>query len=183
MIHTARAWARLAPRRIPQTPAAHNSTARILRRPHITKAAPRVPDQSKTIPTPTTWLWLEPVARPLRAYGRVQQRRPYTTQFVSALVIYLVGDLVAQGIGGEEKKSAGKDGDGRVEEEGEGEVGWAQAWVERRDWGRTARALFIGGLAAVPGYRWFLWLGIPGGRNTAALTAPSGDHDKLPVGS
>jgi len=76
------------------------------------------------------------------------------TQFVSALVIYFVGDLVAQGIG------AGSEPTVKVmDTEAEEEIGWAQAWVENRDWHRTCRALFIGGLAAVPGYRWFLWLG------------------------
>lgn len=132
-------------------------SGRNIRRPHITKATAALPDQTKTIPTPTTWLWLEPVARPFRAYGRVQQRRPYMTQFVSALVIYFVGDLVAQGIG------AGVDAPASTiaedEEEEEAEMGWVQAWAADRDWHRTGRALFIGGLAAVPGYRWFLWLG------------------------
>lgn len=74
------------------------------------------------------------------------------TQFASALVIYFVGDMVAQSIG----PPSAKDG---VEQDEEGERGWVQAWAEDRDWARTARALFIGGAAAVPGYRWFLWLG------------------------
>jgi hypothetical protein len=98
-----------------------------------------------TIPGPT-WVWLEPIYGPFRAYGRIQQRRPYMTQFVSALVIYFVGDLVAQSIGP------------AIDNEGEEERGWLQAWGEDRDWARTARALVIGGAAAVPGYRWFLWL-------------------------
>ncbi|KAH7137914.1 hypothetical protein B0J11DRAFT_513186 [Dendryphion nanum] len=98
------------------------------------------PSSPKTIPGPS-WLWLEPVYEPFRAYGRVQRRRPYLTQFASALVIYFVGDL----------------GDINGEEEDE-EVGWVQEWANGRDWNRTGRALLIGGLAAVPGYRWFLWL-------------------------
>lgn len=48
-----------------------------------------------------------------------------------------------------------KDG---VTDEGPEKKGWVQEWVEGRDWHRTGRALFIGGLAAVPGYKWFLWL-------------------------
>jgi protein Mpv17 len=111
----------------------------------------------KTIPGPT-WLWLEPVYEPFRAYGRIQQRRPYVTQFVSALVIYFVGDIVAQSIG----PVGGGDVENREVEGTEGEQrerGWLQAWGEDRDWARTARALCIGGAAAVPGYRWFLWLG------------------------
>ncbi|KAF1950297.1 hypothetical protein CC80DRAFT_496928 [Byssothecium circinans] len=110
------------------------------------------PESTKTIPGPN-WLWLEPIYEPFRAYGRVQQRRPYTTQFISALVIYFVGDIVAQSIGA--SPAVKEEGSGEEEEE----RGWVQAWAEDRDWARTARALFIGGAAAVPGYRWFLWLG------------------------
>ncbi|KAF2704131.1 amidase signature enzyme [Pleomassaria siparia CBS 279.74] len=172
MIPTARAWTAHGLRRtIPfrrleaHSPSASpqhiKSAARIVLRPHITKAQLPTPEQAKVIPTPTTWLWLEPVTRPFRAYGRVQQRRPYMTQFVSALVIYFVGDVVAQKIGtGVDKPSTavlGTVGE-RGEEEAE-EIGWVQAWAEDRDWHRTGRALFIGGLAAIPGYRWFLWLG------------------------
>ncbi|CAI6339060.1 unnamed protein product [Periconia digitata] len=112
----------------------------------------KVPCSAKTIPGPN-WLWLEPIYGPFRAYGRVQQRRPYMTQFVSALVIYLVGDLVAQSIGSAPVR------DGEEEVEVEVDRGWLQAWGEDRDWARTARALFIGGAAAIPGYTWFLWLG------------------------
>jgi protein Mpv17 len=69
-------------------------------------------------------------------------------QFMSALVIYFVGDVVAQSIGTPAASEADEE-----------ERGWLQKWAVERDWARTARALFIGGLAAVPGYRWFLWLG------------------------
>ena len=114
------------------------------------------PASPKTIPGPL-WLWLEPVYEPFRAYGRVQRRRPYLTQFASALVIYFIGDLVAQSIGKEDKGDVAivKASEGEDEDD---EVGWVQAWIEERDWNRTGRALLIGGLAAVPGYRWFLWL-------------------------
>jgi hypothetical protein len=121
--------------------------------------AQKAPESAKTIPGPN-WLWLEPVYEPFRAYGRVQRRRPYTTQFVSALVIYFVGDLVAQSLGpapGQQRiieAEAEADADADEVES----LGWVQAWAEERDWARTARALTIGGLAAVPGYRWFLWL-------------------------
>lgn len=74
------------------------------------------------------------------------------TQFVSSLVIYLVGDFVAQSIGPPSEPI------GNEEAEEEEEKGWAQAWAEERDWARTGRALLIGGAAAVPGYKWFLWL-------------------------
>jgi protein Mpv17 len=116
--------------------------------------AQKAPESAKSIPGPV-WLWLEPVYEPFRAYGRVQRRRPYTTQFVSALVIYFVGDLVAQSLGpapGAQQTPGAKAEVDEVESRG-----WVQAWAEERDWARTARALTIGGLAAVPGYRWFLW--------------------------
>lgn len=79
------------------------------------------------------------------------------TQFISAVVIYFVGDIVAQSIGGA-GNAVEKKGEADVEEE-EIERGWLQAWGEDRDWHRTMRSIFIGGAAAVPGYRWFLWLG------------------------
>ncbi|KAF2741952.1 hypothetical protein M011DRAFT_299232 [Sporormia fimetaria CBS 119925] len=108
-------------------------------------------EPQKSIPVPTS-LWLEP----FRAYGRVHQRRPYMTQFISALVIYLVGDFVAQSIGGL------NDIDDAVTPEAGPEkapiIDNIQSWATERDWSRTGRALLIGGLAAVPGYKWFLWL-------------------------
>ena len=129
-----------------------NPTAQIARRCHASKppVGQKAPESASTIPGPS-WLWLEPIYEPFRAYGRVQQRKPYMTQFVSALVIYFVGDLVAQGItdSGEEKL---------VVEEGE-EKGWVQEWSDNRDWSRTGRALVIGGLSSIPSYKWFLWLG------------------------
>ena len=123
----------------------------IVRRCNATKpsAGQKAPDTATTIPGPS-WLWLEPVIEPFRAYGRVQQRKPYITQLVSSLVIYFVGDLVAQSIATPEAKEV-------VEEEGE-ERGWVQQWSEDRDWARTGRALVIGGLSSIPSYKWFIWL-------------------------
>ncbi|KAF2661461.1 hypothetical protein K491DRAFT_561352, partial [Lophiostoma macrostomum CBS 122681] len=115
----------------------------------------------KSIPGPS-WLWLEPIYEPFRAYGRIQQRRPYMTQFISSLVIYFVGDLVAQSISTPDKPAvSGSDDEstiGSQAAETDDARGWVQSWMEDRDWARTGRALFIGGAAAVPGYRWFLWL-------------------------
>ncbi|KAI8939572.1 hypothetical protein NX059_003336 [Plenodomus lindquistii] len=124
---------------------------------HTTKP-PKVPEPSQTIPGPS-WLWLEPIYEPFRAYGRVQQRKPYMTQFISSLVIYFVGDLVAQGIAGD----AAVPVEGNVVV-GEGssdadEKGWVQQWSDNRDWSRTGRAIIIGGLSSIPSYKWFLWLG------------------------
>lgn len=77
------------------------------------------------------------------------------TQFVSSLVVYFVGDLVAQSIASPEKEARAQTEEG-VEAE---ERGWVQQWSEDRDWHRTGRALVIGGLSSIPSYKWFLWLG------------------------
>ncbi|KAF2272410.1 uncharacterized protein EI97DRAFT_385725 [Westerdykella ornata] len=111
-------------------------------------------EPQKSIPGPT-WVWLEPLYTPFRAYGRAHQRRPYMTQFVSTLVIYLVGDFAAQSVGKEDIE--GQDVN-ICAEEGCEERGIIRSWADNRDWQRTGRALLIGGLAAVPGYKWFLWL-------------------------
>ncbi|RMD44424.1 hypothetical protein DV735_g736, partial [Chaetothyriales sp. CBS 134920] len=63
-------------------------------------------------------------------FHRTQSRRPLTVQVVMALITYLAGDLVAQQIGDEDYSP----------------------W-------RTARMLLIGAGAAIPGYKWFIWLG------------------------
>lgn len=118
--------------------------------PNSTTPIPPNTEPQKSIPGPT-WIWLEP----FRAYGRVHQRRPLWTQFVSALVIYLVGDFVAQGIGGVGADDKASNIEQDTEKE---ETGWLNEWAQNRDWNRTGRALLIGGIAAVPGYKWFLWL-------------------------
>ncbi|KAF3047478.1 ubiquitin-specific protease ubp2 [Didymella heteroderae] len=79
------------------------------------------------------------------------ERKPYVTQLVSSLVIYFVGDLVAQSIAAPEEKKV-------AEDEDEDERGWVQQWSEDRDWARTGRALVIGGISSIPSYKWFLWL-------------------------
>lgn len=174
MIRTSCAWARGGLRRTSTTTTGTTSFANTARgetsnitRPRVahgeipgkrwhTSKTPKVPEPAQqTIPGPS-WLWLEPIYEPFRAYGRVQQRKPYMTQFISSLVIYFVGDLVAQGIAGDvvavDEPSA--------EEEGEPEQkGWVQQWSDDRDWSRTGRAIVIGGVSSIPSYKWFLWLG------------------------
>jgi hypothetical protein len=75
------------------------------------------------------------------------------TQLVSSLIIYFIGDCVAQSIT-QPDASAEKQ---QLTEEDE-EKGWVQQWSDDRDWTRTARALAIGGISAIPSYKWFLWL-------------------------
>jgi hypothetical protein len=82
----------------------------------------------------------------------VQQRRPYRTQLISSLVIYFIGDLVAQSIAPDESNQVLEVVDDAAEK------GWVQEWSDNRDWARTGRALAIGGLSSIPSYKWFLWL-------------------------
>jgi hypothetical protein len=56
------------------------------------------------------------------------------------------------GVGADEEQDAAS------LKEKDGETAWPSQWIQNRDWHRTSRALLIGGLAAVPGYKWFLWL-------------------------
>jgi protein Mpv17 len=74
------------------------------------------------------------------------------TQFISSLVIYFVGDLVAQSIS--EPVAAEV-----VHQEDVDEKGWVQDWSDNRDWHRTMRAITIGGVSSIPAYKWFIWLG------------------------
>lgn len=72
------------------------------------------------------------------------------TQFISSLVIYFVGDMVAQSIAEPTPSETLVEGE---------EKGWVQEWSDNRDWHRTGRSLLIGGMSSIPAYKWFLWLG------------------------
>ncbi|EFY91993.1 hypothetical protein J3458_018963 [Metarhizium acridum] len=78
---------------------------------------------------PPIWQRLGPLTTAANAYSRSQRKRPYTTQIVGAVVIYLFADLSAQRIGGREYEPK-----------------------------RTARMLLIGFAAAVPYFHWFRFL-------------------------
>jgi len=93
--------------------------------------------QPKSAPTPPidipSVLWyqrLGPVTDFFAWFHRTQEKRPYTVQLSTSLIVYLCGDLVAQDVGG-----------------------------EKYDPIRTLRMLTIGAIASAPGYRWFLFLG------------------------
>ena len=75
------------------------------------------------------------------------------TQLVSSLIIYFIGDCVAQSITQPEPSAQQQEAADEADEKG-----WVQQWSDDRDWTRTMRALCIGGLSAIPSYRWFLWL-------------------------
>ncbi|KAI5462765.1 hypothetical protein BGZ63DRAFT_504487 [Mariannaea sp. PMI_226] len=70
-----------------------------------------------------------PFTRAVQAYGRSQRARPYLTQIWSAIAIYLGADLSAQYLGENDYDPA-----------------------------RTARNLIIGGIAAIPYYKYLTWL-------------------------
>jgi protein Mpv17 len=86
----------------------------------------------ESIPVPNTvaplplWERLGPLTSVIQAYARSQQRRPYSTQFFTALLIYFLGDMSAQFIAGDEEY----------------------------DPSRTGRSLVIGGISAIPSYLW-----------------------------
>ncbi|CAN9089232.1 unnamed protein product [Alternaria alternata] len=167
MIAPSCAWTRVGLRRMPNAPYSRNTNSgtgferartqvhpsNVTRRCHFEKshAGGRPTETARSIPGPS-WLWLDPIIEPFRAYGRVQQRRPYRTQLISSLVIYFIGDLVAQSIAPDESNQVLEVVDDAAEK------GWVQEWSDNRDWARTGRALAIGGLSSIPSYKWFLWL-------------------------
>ena len=98
-------------------------------------------NKPQSIPGPS-WAWIEPLAAPFRAYGRMQSRSPYMTQLSSSLTIYFLGDLSAQMVANN-NNNASK----------EGEAGYTYLPE------RGLRAMVIGGISAIPSYHWFLFLG------------------------
>lgn len=89
------------------------------------------PANGTSIPVPNTvpnlplWQRLGPLSSGFRAYGRSQRKRPLTTQLISSLVVFVLGDLAAQNINGDEYDPM-----------------------------RTGRAMVIGGMASIPSYKW-----------------------------
>ena len=112
-----------------------NPKANITKR-HITNGTPKTKAEDDhhagtSIPVPNTvanlpiWHRLGPLSRGFQAYGRSQRKRPLTTQFLSSLVIYFLGDLSAQNINGDEYDPT-----------------------------RTVRALIISAGSSIPSYKW-----------------------------
>lgn len=79
--------------------------------------------------------WFAPVMVPVRAYDRAHRKRPLVVQLFSTLTIYFLGDLSAQAIA----TSNFTEGVGYEAE-------------------RSLRAMIIGGLIAIPSYKWFVYL-------------------------
>ncbi|KAL4936365.1 hypothetical protein BDV06DRAFT_205188 [Aspergillus oleicola] len=100
-----------------------------------------------------------PVGRVGRSYSRFQEKRPYTTQLCSSVVIYLFGDLSAQFFFPPEPEKATRtvdDGKGNkvAMEEREGGGGFAATY----DPYRTLRHLVVGIGSSIPSYNWFMFL-------------------------
>lgn len=91
-----------------------------------------------------------------RWYARVQERKPYTTQFWSSIVIYLCGDLSAQMLFPSEvpapAKSDSEDADGAAQ----GDGATVSAGYDPL---RTLRHLCVGAGSSIPSYKWFMFLG------------------------
>lgn len=90
-----------------------------------------------------------------RWYARAQDRKPYTTQFWSSIVIYLCGDLSAQMLFPSEvpapAKSDAEDGD--TAGVGEGET--VSAGYDPL---RTLRSLCVGAASSIPTYHWYVFV-------------------------
>ncbi|KHN97203.1 Mpv17/PMP22 family protein [Metarhizium album ARSEF 1941] len=121
-------------------PRAHSTSSSANKKGQLpnTKTRPNNTKPKTTSPTasaasspflPPIWQRLGPLTTAANAYSRSQRNRPYATQIVGAVVIYLCADLSAQGIGGREY-----------------------------DPKRTARTLLIGFVAAIPYFHWFRFL-------------------------
>ena len=74
---------------------------------------------------------------PIRAYGRLQQRRPYLTQIVTSVSIWTAGDILAQYITSKGQNSP---------------------FLASYDPFKTMRAMIIGGAITLPIYYWFNFL-------------------------
>ncbi|KAI8630652.1 hypothetical protein F5Y19DRAFT_52435 [Xylariaceae sp. FL1651] len=118
------------------------------------KPEPKIEDH---IPVPNTvaplpfWQRLGPLTRAGQAYARAQRARPWRTQVLTTLFIYLCADFGAQQM----NPSVGSIVDGNA---GEADVEVSVSKERKHDWARTARSLVIGGTAAIPGYLWFTFL-------------------------
>ncbi|OBT72775.1 hypothetical protein VF21_08643 [Pseudogymnoascus sp. 05NY08] len=106
----------------PKTPAPGSTTT-------TPSAGTTIPIAGSIPPLPL-WQRLGPLTTALSLFSRAQRARPWTTQFISTLIVYFLGDLSAQRIRGGDYESE-----------------------------RAGRALVIGAGAAIPSYTWFVYLG------------------------
>ncbi|KAF7128696.1 hypothetical protein CNMCM5793_003547 [Aspergillus hiratsukae] len=100
-----------------------------------------------------------PIGRLGESYARVQQRRPYATQVVSSIVIYLCGDLSAQLLfpsdsPAQKSQAASEEKPADSVEDGEDKAAPSGGY----DPLRTMRHLTVGVGSAIPSYNWFMFL-------------------------
>ncbi len=95
-----------------------------------------------------------PVGRFGRSYSRFQEKRPYTTQICSSIVIYLFGDLSAQYFFPPEKASS--PAQNKTTESGPQGKDGAAVEVGGYDPWRTMRHLTVGIGSSIPSYNWYV---------------------------
>ncbi len=111
-------------------------TAELQKTPHTpNNIATEVPHSKESslvydVPSPLWYHRMGPVKDFFSWFSRAQRRRPLTVAVGTSITTYFCGDIVAQEISG-----------------------------EPYDYKRTARMLLVGGVASLPGYRWFMFLG------------------------
>ncbi|KAK2477025.1 hypothetical protein H9L39_12249 [Fusarium oxysporum f. sp. albedinis] len=102
---------------------------------HLQRRFQTSPPKKDPVPVPATvaplplWQRLGPLTTAVQAYARAQNKSPYKTQVATAVVIYIAGDLSAQYVSGNEYDPV-----------------------------RTLRNAVIGCVAAIPNYKWFMFL-------------------------
>ncbi|QPC80023.1 hypothetical protein HYE68_010775 [Fusarium pseudograminearum] len=92
------------------------------------KVEEAIPVPSTVAPLPL-WQRLGPLTTAARAYARAQSKNPLRTQVITAITIYIAADLSAQYVSDNEY-----------------------------DPKRTLRNAVIGGVAAIPNFKWFIFL-------------------------
>ncbi|KAE8375183.1 hypothetical protein BDV26DRAFT_268410 [Aspergillus bertholletiae] len=101
-----------------------------------------------------------PLGKLGRSYSRIQERRPYATQFWSSIVVYLCGDLSAQLLFPSDSKSVKATAQENPESPSntESEDGDAATFGGGYDPWRTLRHLTVGAGSSIPSYSWFMFL-------------------------
>ncbi|EXJ62110.1 hypothetical protein A1O7_02543 [Cladophialophora yegresii CBS 114405] len=110
-------------------------TAELQKTPHTpNQVVTEVPHSTESsfidVPSPLWYHRLSPVKDFFSWFSRIQRRKPLATAAATSMTTYLCGDLLAQEVGGEPYNPV-----------------------------RTLRMIVVGSMAAVPGYKWFLFLG------------------------
>ena len=146
------------PKNTNQPSQSHNSTPSTSPPPTPPPGSVASPAGGSTAPVPARSLreviQAGPVGRLGRSYSRVQQRRPYTTQLCSSVVVYLCGDLSAQLLFPTEKPAQRQsETEPSTEKKGE-EVDYGGG--SSYDPWRTMRHLTVGVGSSIPSYNWYV---------------------------